>query len=268
MPLLKTQAIALKSQRCGEADRIVSYYTLQLGRVRGIARGARRLKSRFGSALEPFVHVDLTLLEKRRDTLYRISQADILDSFTELSEELALISAAARMVNLVTAVTAERDPAPRIFATLLGGLRSLREGSDPSLTALLFQIQVLGHTGFRPQTDQCAACSQSINLRSVRFSAISGGLVCVLCARTCSDRCLPISPGGVAFIQQARRLAFPKVTRLRATGQVRREVEAAIDTYVRIVVGKRLPLRIFWSQKDRPWSTSKKQRDICRAPAP
>jgi len=78
--MLKTPAITLKSRKWGEADRIVTFYTIRFGKLRGVARGARRMKSRFGSALEPFVHCDLNLFEKHNDPLYRITQADIRET--------------------------------------------------------------------------------------------------------------------------------------------------------------------------------------------
>ena len=88
MALLKTPALTLKSRKWGEADRIVTFFTLRFGKVRGVARGARRIKSRFGSALEPFVSSDLNLFEKPQDSLYRITQADIKESFADLREDL------------------------------------------------------------------------------------------------------------------------------------------------------------------------------------
>ena len=245
MPLLKTPAITLKSRKWGEADRIVTFYTTRFGKLRGVARGARRMKSRFGSALEPFVHCDLNLFEKHNDPLYRITQADIRETFPRLREDLAAMYGAARMANLVAAVTAEGDPAPRIFQTLLDGLRSLQDGGDPGLTTLLLQLKLLGQTGFRPQTDHCAACGDSAphprRNGAVQFLPASGGLVCAECAGRYPDRCLPLSPGSLAFIQQALRMTASVANRLKATGQVRAELEAAIESYVTVVAGKRLP---------------------------
>lgn len=241
MPLLKTPAITLKSHKWGEADRIVTFFTLWHGKLRGVARGARRIKSRFGSALEPFVHCDLNLFEKRNDPLYRVTQVDIRETFPQLRENLALMSAAARMVNLVSAVTAEGDPGPRIFEALVGGLRSLQDTNDPTLTTLLFQIRLLGQTGFRPQADHCTACGATQGVRLAQFSPVSGGLVCGPCASRRPDRCLPMSPGSLAFLQQALHLPASVLTRLKATGQVRAEVGTAIESYVTVVAGKRLP---------------------------
>ncbi|MBM4125331.1 MAG: DNA repair protein RecO [Nitrospira sp.] len=244
MPLLKTPAITLKSRKWGEADRIVTFYTLRFGKLRGVARGARRMKSRFGSALEPFVSCDLNLFEKPNDTLHRVSQADITETFPALREDLALMAGAARMSNLVAAITVDGDPAPKIFETLLRGFRSLNEGYDPGMTTLLFQIKLLGLTGFRPQTDHCAVCGQGMGVQGGglgRFSAQAGGLVCDGCTRRRSERYLFLAPGSLAFLQQALRMTPEVLNRLKANGQVRSELEMAIEAYVTVVAGKRLP---------------------------
>jgi len=248
MPLVKTTAITLKSRKWGEADRIVTFYTRDLGKIRGVARGARRQKSRMGAALEPLMICELNLFERSGDALYRISQVDLLEPFVPFREELSLMAAAARMANVVAAVTPDGDPDPNLFETLEQGLHSLIGSHDPSLTALLFQIRLLGLTGFRPQTDHCAACGKSKVVLEPQFSPASGGLVCATCAARQRYGCLPLSRGSVAFLQQALRLAPTVVTRLRAAGQVRSEVEEAIEGYVTVVAGRRLPPVNFLSQ--------------------
>lgn len=256
MPLLKTPAVTLKSRKWGEADRIVTFYTLRFGKLRGVARGARRVKSRFGSALEPFVHCDLNLFEKPNDTLHRVSQADIAETFPALREDLALMAGAARMANLVTAITPDGDPAAAIFDTLLRGLRALNTGQDPGLTTLLFQIKLLGLTGFRPQTDHCAACGGHIppprEGQPGRFSSQAGGLVCDGCLDRRTDRYLLLSAGSLAFLQQALRMTPEVLNRLKAGGQIRNELEMAIESYVTVVAGKRLPPPDFLAAEPEP----------------
>ena len=252
MGLIKTKAVVLKSQRYGEADRIVTFYTEKLGKIGGMARGARRLKSRLGGGLEPFGFVDLTAFEKSPETLVRISQVDIIQSFGKIRQDLTRMTAAARMVNMIKAITPDRDPHSNIFTTLVGGLQSLEDESEPELCSLLFQVHVLGLTGFRPQTDHCAGCNADVDLAKAEFSSRSGGLVCRTCREKIVDRCFPLSPGSLAFIQQARRLPFPTVARLRATGQIRREVEDVIDSYVQFVIGKPLPSISWWAAEPAP----------------
>jgi DNA repair protein RecO (recombination protein O) len=241
MPLVKTTAIILRSRKWGDADRIVTFYSKSLGKIRGVARGARRQKSRFGAALEPFSVCRLNLFEKAGDSLFRISHVDLVRSSQVLREDLNLMASAARMVNVVAAITPDGDPDLLLFDTLEQGLASLHESEDPAFTALLFQIRLLGLTGFRPQTDHCAACGKIHAIGEPQFSPIAGGLVCLACAAHQRGRCVPLSRGSVSFLQQAIRLAPDVVTRLRATGQVRNEVEEAIEGYVTVVAGKRLP---------------------------
>jgi len=201
-----------------------------------------------GAALEPLTICELNLFEKSGDSLYRVSQVDLIEPFVRFREDLTLMAAAARMANVVGAVTPDGDPDPELFDTLEQGLRSLVTSDDPALTALLFQIRLLGLTGFRPQTDHCAACGKSREIHEPQFSPASGGLVCATCAARQRFRCLPLSRGSLAFLQQALRLAPTMVTRLRADGQVRCEVEDAIEGYVTVVAGKRIPPVDFLAQ--------------------
>lgn len=261
MALVTTEAIIVKSQRWGEADRIVTFFTVSLGKVRGIARGARRMKSRFGSGLEPFTSVRVTLWDKRHDDLASISHVDILEHFFSLRDNIECLSAAARMVTLVEAMTVERDPSAVLFLTLREGLRSLLTVEDAALLTLVFQIRVLGDTGFRPQIDHCASCGGGLYSVSGRFAPSAGGLVCANCERTGWDRCLPMSPGSVAFVQQARRMKFSLASRLKADGQVRQELEDITNAYTRTVVGKRLPAFDFLVAEPRPIPYSTKLED-------
>ncbi len=241
MPLLTTPAIGLKSRKWGEADRIVTVFTLGHGKLRGIARGARRIKSQFGSGLEPFVHSRLCLFEKPNDTLYRIRHVDVIEPFLALREDLGVLSAAARMVNTVSAITADGDPDPPVFETLLMGLRTLEGGSEPSMTALVFQVRMMGHTGFRPQMDHCAGCGKTLTQAGGHFSPKAGGLLCVICAVRQPLHCVPLSPGSLAILQQAVRLPAAMWPRLRAEGRVRSELETAVERYIAAIAGRRLP---------------------------
>ncbi len=247
MPLIKATAIVLRSRKWGDADRIVTFYSKERGKIGGVARGARRPKSRFGAALEPFSLCRLNLFEKAGDSLLRVSQVDLVRSSQKLRESLSLIDSAARMVNVVAAITPDGDPDPLLFDTLEQGLASLHESEDPAFTALLFQIRLLGVTGFRPQTDHCAACGKAHFVGEPQFSPLAGGLVCLSCAAHQRVRCIALSRGSLSFLQQAIRLDPAVVTRLRASGQVRGEVEAAIEGYVTVVAGKRLPSANFLS---------------------
>jgi len=247
MPLFKTRAIILRSHRWGDADRIVTFFSHDLGKIRGAARGARRMKTRFGGVLEPFGIVDVTLFQKSPDALGQISQIDLVKTFKAVREDLSVMAAAARMVRMVEMITADRDPNPEIYAALVYGLETLLPDRDLALTTLLFQIHVLGNTGFRPQTDHCTECGNSAPPHTPRwFSPRLGGMVCDQCGQRGVGRVLAISKGSLAFIEQARRLPMARLSRLKAMGVVRIEVEEAMDAYFQTVVGKALPTFEQW----------------------
>jgi DNA repair protein RecO (recombination protein O) len=163
------------------------------------------------------------------------------ESFSKFRGDLTLMASAARMVNLVSAVAAEGDADSRLFEGLEEGLRILLTTSDPRLTVLLFQIRMLGLTGFKPQIDHCASCGRCRPETTQHFSPIAGGLVCIICAGYQPVECVALSQGSVAFLRQAVRSTPGLLSRLNAVGQVRSEVEAAIEGYVTVVTGRRLP---------------------------
>jgi DNA repair protein RecO (recombination protein O) len=247
MPLFKTRAIILRSQRWGDADRIVTFYSLDLGKIRGAARGARRMKSRLGGVLEPFGIVDVTLFQKTPDALGQISQIDLIKTYKAVREDLGVMAAAAKMVRMVEMITADRDPNPEIYAALVYSLEALLPDQDLALTTLLFQIHVLSNTGFRPQIDPCTECGNSPPPHTPQwFSPRLGGMVCDRCGQRGVGRVLSISKGSLAFIDQARRLPMVRLSRLKAMGMVRIEVEEAMDAYFQTVVGKTLPTFEQW----------------------
>src|SRR5256712_7087452 len=143
MPLLKTPAIVLKSRKWGDADRIVTFFTLKHGKIRGVARGARRMKSRFGGTLEPFIHCDLVLYEKPGDTLYRVSQTDVRQAFHPLRNSLEAIAGAARLANLAGAETGDRAAGPPVFHRLLERFRAIQGREDHGRTTALYQLENL-----------------------------------------------------------------------------------------------------------------------------
>jgi len=240
MGLSKTPAIVLKSRKWGDADRIVTFFTLKHGKVRGVAHGARRMKSRFGSALEPFVHCDLDLFEKQGDSLYRISQASIRQSFYTLRDSLETITGAARLATLAGAVTADGDAVPRVFHALLEGFRAIGQSEDAATTAALYELEILRFAGYLPHLERCNSCQSTATDRWF-FSPRAGGTLCGPCARHEPVRCALISPASLAFFRQALRMDPALLPRLKATAPVREELRDAIELYVDYVAGRSLP---------------------------
>ncbi|WP_199485309.1 DNA repair protein RecO [Actinomadura craniellae] len=179
MTLYRDEGIVLRTQKLGEADRIVTVLTRRTGRIRAAAKGVRRTKSRFGARLEPFTHVDLQLYERR--SLDLITQAETLRPYGgPLATDYPRYTAGTAMLETAEKLTEEREPALRQFLLLVGGLRTLvtRE-HDPRLVLDAFLLRSLSVSGWAPALDACARCGDRRPLRA--FALAMGGGVCAAC---------------------------------------------------------------------------------------
>jgi DNA repair protein RecO (recombination protein O) len=185
MALKNDQGIVLRGYPFGEADRVVVILSPNHGKLRTVAKGVRKTKSRFGGRLEPFTHVDLVLYEGRN--LDTITQVDVIEAFPTLRGDLDRVLVAGMMVEAIDAVTQENESSLRAFLLLQRGLRTLESGPPhPDLTTA-FLLGVAEVVGIAPALDHCAGCGRRDQLG--RFSFGDGG---VLCER---DR----TPGSVAL---------------------------------------------------------------------
>jgi DNA repair protein RecO (recombination protein O) len=236
MGLLTTPAVVTGSMRLGEADKLVTFFTLKKGKIKGVAKGARRLKSRFGGTLEPFTHVSVVLFERPGDQLARISQVDPIRSFRKAREDLEKIKLGANMINLVNRLTPDVEPNEKIFRLLIEGLSLLEAGSDPALSELLFVCRLIGFSGYQPRWDRCLKCRREIAER-IRFSPDLGGAVCAPCAEGIAHSLCPVSFGTLGFLRSAQRMEFVAAHRLRLSSPMAAEIRALLSAQLTHILG-------------------------------
>ncbi len=192
MGIYRDDGIVLRTQKLGEADRIVTLLARRTGRVRAVAKGVRRTKSRFGARLEPFTHVDLLMYTGR--SLDYITQADTVRPYGEpFSSDYPRYTTGTAMLETAEKFTpVEKEPAMRQFLLLVGGLRALAEGAhEPRLILDAYLLRSLAVAGYAPALDECAVCGTrvadpqgavtSTALRAFAFAIGAGGLVCRSC---------------------------------------------------------------------------------------
>ncbi len=165
--------IVLRTYKLGESDRIVSLVTERHGKVRAVAKGVRKTKSRFGARLEPIRHVAIQLYEGRE--LDTVTQAESIDHFAAIRSDLDRLTRAVTMLEAVDQLAQEREPNPRLYQMLLGALRSL-EVRDAPLVVAGFYWKVLALEGFRPIVEGCVNCGVEDGL--VAFDLEEGGTLC------------------------------------------------------------------------------------------
>lgn len=228
MGLIRDHGIVLRGYPFGEADRVVVLLSPNHGKVRAVAKGVRKTKSRFGGRLEPFTHVELVLYEGRN--LDTITQAAVIEAYPRLRTDLDLVVAAGTMVEAVDAVVQEAEPSHRAFLLLQRGLRTLEaSGRHPDLVPA-YLLKLADIVGVAPALERCAGCGRPDGL--TRFSFSGGGAVCESCVPGAGYK---LRPGLTAYLA---RLAVADLSRLpeadpalsgEVMGVTRRFVEHHLD---------------------------------------
>lgn len=180
--LYKDEAIVLKTIKLGEADRIVTLLTRTHGKVRAVAKGVRRTKSRFGARLEPFTQVDLLIYRGRN--LDTITSAHIIEPFAGIRGDYGRLTAATALVEFVEKITPDQERNTPTYSLLLGGLEAVANGGGTTVVPA-FLLKLLSVSGYHPQLRVCAGCGRVDGLSG--FSAALGGAVCDACWRDDRD---------------------------------------------------------------------------------
>lgn len=195
MSIYREQGIVLRTHRLGEADKIVSVLTEGRGKVRAVAKGVRKTKSRFGGRLEPMTHVALQLYEGRE--LDTITQAETIETFRAVREDLARVARAGALLEAVDQLAQEGEPNPQLYRMLLGALRQLAKDDSPLIVAG-FYWKLLSQEGFHPLLDACATCGgDGDDVELIAFDLAEGGTLCRSCRRG-----VPLSSAALALLRE------------------------------------------------------------------
>jgi DNA repair protein RecO (recombination protein O) len=210
----RSDAVILRTRDHGESDRLVTFFSSAQGKLNGIAKGARRSKRRFVHTLEPLSLVHLTYVERAPSSLVRIDASELRNPFTALRQDLTRLGYASLGAELVIELAPEREENPALFALLAQYLERLEAGGDPENLALLFQARIFSLSGFGPNLQRCARCSEEpTGPGEWYFSTSRGALLCP--AHRSGSGISPLSPGTILILRQAQRLPLERLWRLR-----------------------------------------------------
>ncbi len=236
----KTEAIIIGSRNLGEADKIVMFFSLDRGRLSGVAKNARKSFRRFGAGLEPFTHCRLHLYEKEHQELIRIESADILTQHFAIADDLRRTAAGSVILELVRELTPEAERNPSAFPLLVHILQLLNDGADPVSLLKIFEIRFFSLLGYQPKLDHCLSCGRGPD-RTMIFWGQRGGVLCPDCLASSGDeQPARLSPGAIGFYYQALRMDLDKVARLKPSPPIVRELDQAFFIHTLHILGKRL----------------------------
>lgn len=235
----KTEAIIIGSLNLGEADKLVTFFSLDRGKLKGVAKNARKSFRRFGAGLEPFTHCRLLLHEREHQDLIRIESAEIITQHFAVTAELARSAAGAVVLELVRELLPEAERNAQAFLLLGHILNLLDSGQDPLFLARIFEIRVLSLLGYQPKLDRCLACGCSPNGEMI-FQSMKGGVVCPRCIVSSGETAPRLSGGAIGFYYHALKMDLDKICRLRPSADILRELDRALSSHTFHILGKRL----------------------------
>jgi DNA repair protein RecO (recombination protein O) len=234
MALGKSSAVVIGSFDLGESDRVVTFYSREHGKIRGITKASRRMRSRFSGALELFTLGELVFFDTGRSELVRVDHFDVLEPFAALRVDLERLGQAAWIVECVGRLTAERDPHAALYGLLTRALRACAGGAAPARVAVCFGARCLDVLGHRPRLDRCVECGRAYPF--ARPALDEGGVVCETCAAQVSGA-TAISPAAVAALGRLRAARWEEAL-AQPLGRIEAELRAALEAHMTRLIGQ------------------------------
>lgn len=225
--------MVLRTVKLGEADRIITLATKERGKVRAVAKGVRKTKSKFGARLEPISHISVQCYEGRE--LHTITQAETIDAFRVVREDLDRMRRALAMLEAVDNVIQEGESSPRLYQMLTGALRALEDRDSPMVQAAFFW-KMLSLEGVHPILDVCVGCGEH-DAEIVAFDLNVGGVLCRACRQG-----MAISPEALLLLRRTLGGDLGRVLQ-EEPGPAAYEVEHLADESLEIHLERRLRSR-------------------------
>jgi len=236
---IRVDAVVLRHNDYGEADRMLTLYTRQLGKARAIAKGARKMASRKAGHIEPFTHVKLQLAKGRGDILI-VTQAETVDAYLSLRDDLILTGHASYLLELLDRFTyVDETENSSIFRLLTESLSRLASRHDPWLVIRYYEIRLLDHLGFRPQLFECTNCGREIKAEDQFFSFSAGGVICPRCGRGLPNL-QGISVDTLKYLRYFQRSSYRDASRARPSPEVQKEAETLMQGYFTYLLEREL----------------------------
>lgn len=216
MALYKTDALVVRARDYGEADKILTLFSREFGRIQAIAKGVRKPKSRLRGGVQLLSYSDF-LLHKGK-SLDTVSQVEQKESFLWLMEDLERLTHAAYIAELLDAALWENEEGQEIFLLTLTCFY-LMQSLEPKLVTRCFEFRLMQLMGYKPQTETCVVCNAQVGGEKRQFSCELGGVLCSRC-RNQDHQSMEVSGGALAVINQFLKMDLRKLDRLRIPPQL------------------------------------------------
>lgn len=225
----RVQALVIRHREFGEADRILTLYTLEKGKLQAIAKGVRKIKSRKAGHLEPFTQVSLQLAKGRNFEV--VTQAETIRNFDNIRENLKLTAQAAYVLELLDRFTYEEGENRALFNLVTETLVRLDSGVVPGLVVHYYEVHLMDILGFKPQLRECVVCGAAIQPEDQYFSAKLGGVVCPN-SLSGDPSAWTVSTDALRYMRFFQRSPWPQVKNRTIPEDLDRELSKLIEKYL------------------------------------
>jgi DNA repair protein RecO (recombination protein O) len=233
----RSEAIVLRRVDFGEADRMLTLYSREFGKIKALAKGARKPQARKAGHIELFMRSDFMFAEGKSIDI--VTQAELVEPYRALRDDLVRTTYAAYAAELVDGLTPDADRDLAKYELLANALGWLGDANDVLLAARYYELRLLSLAGFQPQLFHCVSCREPIEEQDQFFSAELGGLLCPNC-HTADRGARPISASAVKILRHLQTNRWSHVSGLRLRGKVRSELESIMHFYLRHILERNL----------------------------
>ncbi len=241
MGLQSTDAVVIGGYDLAEADRIVVFYTQTNGKVRAVAGGARRIRTRFGGALQLFTHGRLVYFERPNKTLHKVNEFAAIRPHHALREDLDRMVMASMAVEALALGVEEEQASPDLFLLLTEGLDLLEESARPALVLQGYLLHLLRLLGYLPELTICVKCRSGVSTKEdAHLSPDQGGLLCPACQSGIADA-VPASAAALGLLRGCRGATLRVIDRVSVSPENLQEVSLILQAFLRHILGR--PLR-------------------------
>jgi DNA repair protein RecO (recombination protein O) len=239
MQLRKTDAVVLHRADFGESDLLVTLYTSDLGKIRGIAKGAKRSKRRFVNNLQPFSYIRI-LFAEGRGGLIRLDEADMIQPFFRIGEDISKVLYGSYFLEMVRELTGEKEANPPLFALVVSFLTLLNDCPPREEYPRIFELRLLDLLGYRLRVAECSICNQQLrSAEEVLFSFRHGGAVCSGCSSN-AQGAVAISGETLQAMEQAITMDLAEIEGIRFSPRVLAEGKDILPRFIQHQLGKGL----------------------------
>jgi DNA repair protein RecO (recombination protein O) len=229
--------VVLRHSDWGEADRLLVLFSREGGKLRAVAKGVRKLHSRKAGHLEPFTRVKL-LLARGRD-FWIVTQADTVDAYLPVREDLLRTAYAAYTLELLDRFTYEEGENRPLYQLLIDTLGRISTLPDAFPAVRYYEIRLLDLLGFRPELNTCVRCGAEIKAQDQYFDAGLGGVLCPRCGANVPTA-RPVTMNTLRFLRHYQRSTFNEASRVALPPEVMRELEGLMNYYLTYLLERRL----------------------------